>query len=79
MIADIIAFSTLHPFVAGLAIGGCGFGGLLGIIGWGIGHEHAMRNVAGWMRRPKVDEAHSDVPSQSYRIEPDNIDLTWGR
>ena len=62
MIADIITFAILHQFVTGVAIGGCLFGGALGIIGWSLGYEAAMRKVGGWMR-PKIDEAHGDVPT----------------
>jgi hypothetical protein len=62
MIADIITFAIAHQFVAGLAIGGMGFGGALGIIGWTLGYESAMRTVNGWMS-PKIDEAHGDVPN----------------
>lgn len=62
MIADLIAFAISHPFIAGLVTGGCGFGDVLGIVGWCIGHDHAMRKVVGWMR-PKLDEAHGDVPT----------------
>ncbi len=61
MIADLITFAIVHQFVAGLAIGGMGFGGALGVIGWSLGYESAMRRVGGWMR--PVDEAHGDVPN----------------
>jgi hypothetical protein len=59
--ADLIAFAILHPFYAGLAIGATGFGGPLGIIGWCIGYETAMRTVGGWMRL-KQEGVHGDVP-----------------
>jgi len=62
--SEIIAFGIAHPFLSGLFVGGCGFGGGLGIIGWTLGYETAMRKVGGWMReRPKVDEPHGDVPT----------------
>lgn len=80
MIPDIIAFTDLHPFLAGLAIGAFGFGGALGVIGWSLGYEAAMRKVGSWMREPpKLDETHGDLPTLPYEIDADNIDLTWGR
>jgi hypothetical protein len=62
MIADLIAFALCHPFAYGLAIGAIGFGGGLGMAGWFLGHDHAMRKVGGWMRA-KPDEAHGDMPN----------------
>lgn len=62
MMADLIAFAIVHPFLSGLVIGGTGFGGGLGLAGWALGHDHAMRKVGTWMR-PKLDEALGDVPT----------------
>jgi hypothetical protein len=63
MMAGIIDFATLNPFIVGVAAGGGLFGGALGIIGWCLGYEAAMRKVGGWMRsKQKPDEAHGDVP-----------------
>jgi hypothetical protein len=78
MIADIITFAVAHQFVAGLAIGGCGFGGAIGIIGWSLGYDHAMRKVGSWMR-PKVDEAHGDMPTLPPIRERRPIATTPGR
>jgi hypothetical protein len=50
-----------HPFILGILTGGGLLGGALGIIGWCLGHDAAMRKVMGWMHPPK-DEAHGDVP-----------------
>lgn len=58
--ADIITFALTHPFIAGVAIGGAGFGGSLGILGWCLGYEAATRKFTSWMR-PKLDEAHGDM------------------
>ena len=64
MIADLITFAIAHQFLSGMIVGGMAFGGALGGIGWCLGHDHAMRKVAGWMRpKPKPDEAHGDVPT----------------
>lgn len=64
MIADLIAFSIAHPFLLGILIGGCLVGGPLGIIGWCIGYEQAMRKVGDWMRPvPKLDPIHGEVPN----------------
>jgi hypothetical protein len=62
MIADIIASTIAHPFLAGVVVGGAGCGGPLGIIGWCRGYEHGMRKVASWMR-PKLDQASGDIPN----------------
>lgn len=64
MIADIIATAIAHPFITGMIAGGCAFGGPLGIIGWCIGYDHAMRKVGEWMRPvPKLEPIHGDVPN----------------
>lgn len=55
MIADIITFTLVHPFVTGLAIGGIAFGGPLGILGWLLGYEAAMRKAGSWMREKRSD------------------------
>lgn len=62
MIADIIAFALANQFVTGLTIGAMGFGGALGIIGWSLGYDAALRRACTWMH-PKIDEAHGDVPN----------------
>ncbi len=61
MIADLITFAIVHQFLAGLAIGGMGFGGALGVIGWSLGRDHAMREACSWIR--ERDEVHGDVPT----------------
>jgi hypothetical protein len=58
----------LDPFIIGLGVGGCLLGSALGIVGWILGYNAALRRVTGWMR-PQVDEAYGDVPS---------IDPSWG-
>ena len=73
--ADFLAAAIIHPFVAGLVVGGVGIGGSLGIIGWCLGYDHAMRKVGNWMRpRPKADEAHGDgstlPPARERRAFP---------
>jgi hypothetical protein len=78
MIAQTITFAADHPFAIGLAIGGMGFGGVLGIIGWGLGHDAAMRKVGHWMR-PKIDEVHGDVPTLPPIRERRPIATTPGR
>lgn len=78
MIADIITAAIAHPFLAGMLIGGAGFGGPLAIIGWCFGYESAMRKVATWMRPPK-DEAHGDVPNLPPVRERRPIATTPGR
>jgi len=60
--STIFEIAVTHPFLSGFAIGGLGFGGSLGIIGWCLGQDAAMRRVGAWMR-PKMDEAHGDVPT----------------
>lgn len=62
MISQILNSTPLQAFISGFAIGGMCFGGMLGIIGWFIGHDHAMRKVGGWMRSKK-GEVHGDVPN----------------
>ncbi len=77
MIPDLIASAISHPLLVGLAIGGMGFGGPLGIIGWSLGYEAAMRKATSWMReRTEVD---GDMPTLPHAIAPNNIDQTWGR
>jgi hypothetical protein len=76
--ADIIAFALTHPFISGLAIGGCCFGGSFGIIGWTLGYEAPMRKVAAWIR-PKADEAHGEVPNLPPVRERRFIPTTPGR
>lgn len=62
MITQILNSTPLQTFIAGFAIGGICFGGTLGVLGWCLGYEAAMRAVGGWMR-PKPDEAAGDVPT----------------
>ena len=50
-----------NPFLLGILLG-VGFGGPLGIIGWCLGHDHAMRKVSGWMK-PKREDVNGDVPN----------------
>lgn len=52
MISEILNSTPLQTFIAGFAIGGMCFGGTLGVLGWCIGYEAAMRTVTGWMRKP---------------------------
>lgn len=79
MMADIIAFGIAHPFVAGLFIGGCGFGGAFGVMGWCFGYEAALRKARSWLRPAKVDEAHGDVPTLPPVRERRPIATTPGR
>lgn len=63
MIADIIASAIAHPFVTGLLIGGMAFGGPLGVLGWLLGYEAAMRKTSNWMREKlEALDVHGDVP-----------------
>lgn len=64
MIGDLVIFTIQHPVYTGMILGACGFGGPIGIIGWCLGYESAMRKTAAWMRpRAKADDAHGDVPT----------------
>jgi hypothetical protein len=78
MIADILAFAVTHTFITGIVVGGCGFGGALGVIGWTLGYEAAMRTATGWMR-PKSDEVHGDMPNLPPARERRSISTTPGR
>jgi hypothetical protein len=78
MIADIITFAIEHQFVVGLVIGSMGFGGTLGVIGWCLGHDTAMRKIEGWMR-PKIYELHGDVPNLPPARDRRAIPTTPGR
>ncbi len=51
-----------HPFILGLLTGGGLIGGGLGIIGWCLGYEAAMRKVGSWMRAKK-EEVHGGMPN----------------
>lgn len=77
MIADIITFGIEHLFIAGMFVGGCAFGAPLGVIGWCVGHDAAMRQVIAWMRPPK-DEAHGDVPNLPP-VRERRFTSSWGR
>ncbi len=58
----MIAFLAEHPLILGILIGGGLVGGPLGIIGWHLGYEAGLAKIGGWLR-PKLDEAHGDVPT----------------
>lgn len=62
MIADILASAIGHPFLSGFLIGGAGFGGSLGIVGFCLGYDHALRKFRSWLK-PKVDQMPVEVPS----------------
>lgn len=62
MIANIIAFSIENRFGVGVIIGAVGFGAPLFVMGWCKGHDGAMGRISS-MLRPKIDEAHGDVPT----------------
>jgi len=70
--------ATEHPFILGFLAGGGLVGGALGVIGWCLGYEAAMRKVAGWMR-PKPEEAHGGVPMLPPVRERRVIPTTPGR
>lgn len=59
----MITFLLDHPIIFGICIGAGAIGGPLGIIGWCVGYDHAMRQIGRWMRPPKREEAHGDVPN----------------
>lgn len=67
MIDNLITFTVAHPIITGILIGASGIGGPLGIIGWCLGYDHAMRKVDDWMRpikaAPKLEPIHGDVPN----------------
>lgn len=71
MIAGIIAFGAVQPFVAGLFVGGCGFGGALGVMGWCFGYEAAMRKARSWMRPARImSELHIEVRGDMPTLPP---------
>lgn len=55
MIPDIIAFTLEHPIFTGAWIGAGLAGGPLGVLGWLLGYEAAMRKASGWMREKRSD------------------------
>lgn len=61
--------SATDSLILGFWLGGALVGGVLGLIGWGLGYNSALRKVASRMRRQHVDEPDGDVP---------NIDQSWG-
>jgi hypothetical protein len=61
---DLITFAISHPFLAGFTIGGLGFGGSLGVIGWCLGHDHAMEKLGSWLR-PKIE-----APGEISKLPP---------
>lgn len=86
MIADIIADCLTHarPFIAGVVIGGALFGGSLGIIGWCLGYDHAMRKVGEWMRPKNRDPEHYGEMPTVPALPPERPrrfvggDASWG-
>jgi hypothetical protein len=81
MIAAAIVFGIEHPFVCGLVIGGCLFGGAFGILGWLMGYEAAMRKVTSWVVRnpPKAGQPNCDVPTLPPHRSRRHIVTTPGR
>lgn len=65
MIVDsIIAFCVENRFGVGLIIGAAGFGIPMFVIGWGHGHDGAMRKIGEWLRPKNRDpETYGDVPT----------------
>jgi len=59
----VIGFFLDHPVILGICIGGGLIGGPLGIIGWCVGYDHAMRQVGQWLQPKKREEAIGDVPT----------------
>lgn len=59
----MIDFFLDHPTILGICIGGGLIGGPLGIIGWCVGYDHAMRQVGRWMQPKKRDDAIGDMPT----------------
>lgn len=64
----MIGIVLQHPFWLGFVTGGALVGGALGILGWQLGYEAAMRTAAGWMRS-KRDEIRNEIlpPARSRR------------
>jgi hypothetical protein len=81
MITAAIVAGIEHPFMSGLVIGGCLFGGALGILGWLMGYEAAMRKVKGWIKaHPRIaDEAHGDIPTLPPTRDRRHVATTPGR
>jgi len=70
----VIEFFANHPIILGTCIGGGMIGGPLGIIGWCVGYDHAMRQVGRWVNPPKREEAMGDVPLVPSHLIPPRRD-----
>ncbi|CAN7381135.1 hypothetical protein LJR220_003388 [Bradyrhizobium sp. LjRoot220] len=82
MIADLYASAIANPkpFFVGLFFGSVGFGGALGVIGWCIGYDVAMRTVNSWMRPKNRDpETFGEVPTLPPQRDRRHIPTTPGR
>jgi hypothetical protein len=62
MLSTIIAWAINHQFATGLLIGGCLVGGILGIAGWFLGYESALRSINSCIRR-RAESDFGEIPN----------------